>query len=43
MTLSGVMVLILYYFTEFVYDVVVRKLTFAIYLLMSFLLPLLTT
>jgi len=30
MTLNGVMALILRYFTEFVYDVVVKKFTFAI-------------
>jgi len=30
MTLNGVMVLVLRYFTEFVYDVVVKKFTFAI-------------
>jgi len=30
MTLNGVMAVILRYFTEFVYDVVVKKFTFAI-------------
>jgi len=30
MTLNGVMTLILRYFTEFMYDVVVKKFTFAI-------------
>jgi len=30
MTLNGVMALILRYFTEFVYDVIVKKLMFAI-------------
>jgi len=30
MTLNGVMALILRYFTEFVYDIVVKKLTLAI-------------
>jgi len=30
MTFNGVMALILHYFTEFVYDVVVEKFTFAI-------------
>ena len=30
MTLNGVMALILRYFTEFVYDVVVQKFTFAV-------------
>ena len=29
MTLNGALALILYYFTEFVYDVVVKKFTFA--------------
>jgi len=33
MTLNGVMALILHYFAEFVYDVVVKKFTFAIYCL----------
>jgi len=30
MTLNGVMALVLRYFTEFVYDVVVQKFTFAV-------------
>ena len=30
MTLNGIMALILRYFTEFVYDVVVKKFTFAV-------------
>jgi len=37
MTLNGLMALILRYFTEFVYDVVVKKFTFGVHLLMSFL------
>jgi len=37
MTLNGVMVLVLRYFTEFVYDVVVKKFTFAITSLDEFL------
>ena len=39
MTLDGVVALILRYFTEFVYDVVVKQFAFAInyHLLMSFL------
>jgi len=37
MTLNGVMALILPYFTEFLYDVVVKKFTFAVTFLMSFL------
>ena len=38
MTLNGVMALILHYFTEFVYDVVVKSSRSLSHLLMSFLL-----
>jgi len=37
MTLNGVMALILPYFTEFLYDVVVKKFTFAVSSLDEFL------